>query len=475
MIPLGELYIRLGRFEDAKIIYLQALHRDSVRTSGFELGLLPGYSSKRKEYLKGLAQALEGIQSWKDAKRTYLEYGREFRSPQDLQFVYSALARIAEQEGRIDRSKDYLKKLNEVIPSDNTAFQIGSLHMRLAEYDQAVDSFDDVIRLSDNDEMKVDASAQMIIAMLKQRKIPQADVRINVFRQSFESLPSFNDYIAEFALEKGKAYIADKNFDAALESLEEATRRYRRTAFRPEAELEIGRVYLITNKTEEALDILTEMPDRYADHPILAKVYLNLGDHYFQNQQYDNAVRALLLAMDEDRMPEVIPVAMRYLIRVYDSIRMWDAALALTRRYIQDYPDAVDVLQKGVQIGTFYMKLNEYSRAIDYFRDLKYEADAETEAEIQYWIGDCFYSMGLFEQAVFEYLKVEYLSKPTKLPWNTTAIYQAGQAYLKLDEPEQAKKMFEKIVRKEGATSDLGRIAREKIAEIDAGLMNDKG
>ena len=55
----------------------------------------------------------------------------------------------------------------------------------------------------------------------------------------------------------------------------------------------------------------------------------------------------------------------------------------------------------------------------------------------------------------------------TKLPWAATALYEAGQCYLKLDQPDKAKKIFRKIVLQEGAASDLGRIAQKKIDEIE--------
>jgi TolA-binding protein len=105
---------------------------------------------------------------------------------------------------------------------------------------------------------------------------------------------------------------------------------------------------------------------------------------------------------------------------------------------------------------------------------VKRDADSETEAEIQYYIGDSFYNMGQFEQAIFEFLKVEYVLKPTKLPWASTALYKAGQAYLKMNRLDQARQIFEKVVRKEGATSDMGRVAKERIEEIDRGEFNQK-
>ena len=163
-------------------------------------------------------------------------------------------------------------------------------------------------------------------------------------------------------------------------------------------------------------------------------------------------------------------MTMRLLIRIYDSIRMYDAALYVLKDYIEQFPEAEDHLQKRVQVGLLYAKMNDYLRAVDELRSVKLTADPETETEIQYWIGDCFFNMGRYREAIFEFLKVEYLSKPTKLPWNTTALYKAAQAYMKIGEPEKAKTLYERVVEKEGAASDMGRIARERIREIESGM-----
>ncbi|MFH1942061.1 MAG: tetratricopeptide repeat protein [bacterium] len=471
---LAELYLRTGAFSDAVRWYETALDEDSLNAWAASVGLRQEGVSKKQWLLSGLARAYEGLKRYKEAKKTYIEYGREYRMPEDRVFVFSALARIAEDEWIPERAEDYLNRIVEEMPSDSTAGALGLLRFRLGQYEEAITTFDQAFRLTQDVRRQALFTSKVAISLLRQGKIPQADVRMNVFSQSFKSDPKFNDYMAEFVLEKGKAYFSRKEFDPALQSFEEVVRRYRDSVYRPDAELEMGRVYLVTNKVEDALKILTEMPARYPDHPVLARVYLNLGDHYFQSHQYDNAVETLKRAIAWEGAPDIVPIAMRYLIRVYDSIGMWDAALAFTRRYIQRYPRAEDILQKRVQIGIYYYQLHEYSRAVEVLRDVKRDADSETEAEIQYYIGDSFYSMGQFEQAIFEFLKVEYVLKPTKLPWASTALYKAGQAYLKMNRTGQARQIFEKVVQKEGATSDMGRVARERIEEIDRGEFNQK-
>jgi tetratricopeptide (TPR) repeat protein len=468
-VVLGELYNNTGDFDRAVSLYLSALETDSLRQWASEIGLGEKTSSNRKDYLLGLAGAYEGLKEHKKAKQTYLRYLRENPNAEDRIIVFTVFSRIAEKEGMLARSEDYLSLVARETPSEEVVEELGEFRFRLGRYDDAVATFDQAIGITSIEEKQARLSARIIVSLLKMDKVPQAEVRMNVFEQTFKKIPDFEEYQAEFYLEKGRSRIRRKEFDPALEALREVTQKYDDTSFKPEAELETAKVFLITNKIEDALRILTEMPDRYPDHPILAQVYLNLGDHYFRSQQYENALRALRLSLE---IPEsdVVSVTMRYLIRVYDSLRMWDAAMSFTREYIRRFPDAEDVLQKRVQIGNFYMNLDEYGRAIEVFRDVKKEADAETEAEVQYWIGKCYSSMGNFEQSIFEFMKVAYLSRPTKLPWDTTALYEAGQAYLRLEKPHQARKLFEQIVRREGGASDLGRIARQRIEEIDEKL-----
>ena len=111
--------------------------------------------------------------------------------------------------------------------------------------------------------------------------------------------------------------------------------------------------------------------------------------------------------------------------------------------------------------------MHEYHRAIEHLTQLKHEADRENEPRIQYWIGDCYMEKGEFEKAITEYLKVRYISKPTKLNWAVTAQYKAGLAYMKLGRMDTAKTLFSKIVTEQGVASPFGKGAQQKIDEIE--------
>ena len=466
-ILIGTLYLKRGDYTNAKQLYEKLLKKDSLAVVAESVGLPSRQKFKKADILLGLAEADRGLKDYKAAKDKYFQLLKQFPDLHYRIAAHTGLAYIAQAEEEWDRAVDYLKRLSNDYPSDSTAFELGLCYYRLKQYDTAVSVFDKASQLCKDPELRAAISHRAILALLKQNKTSEADVRLNLFEKSFKKVSEYDEYMAEMILETGRSQQKKKNFKIALDLFKKVSGDYKKTSFAPEARLEIGRTYLITNKTDEALEILTDMPKQYPGNPVLAGVYLNLGDQYYRWQQFDNAIESFRKVINEFPDSEENALAMRYLIRVYDSVRMWDSALLLTRQYVERFPHADDILQKKVQIGIFYFDLKDFILAVNQFENILPESDAETEAEIQYWIGKSYYEMGQFEKAIYEFLKVKYIARPTKLPWATTALYEAGLAYIKLKKPDYAIKLFEKIIQTEGAASDLGRIAQQKINELE--------
>jgi len=55
----------------------------------------------------------------------------------------------------------------------------------------------------------------------------------------------------------------------------------------------------------------------------------------------------------------------------------------------------------------YNFNLKDFILAANHLQSIMPEADFETEAEIQYWIGKSYYEMGHFEKAIYEFLKVK--------------------------------------------------------------------
>ncbi|NLP12330.1 tetratricopeptide repeat protein [bacterium] len=288
--------------------------------------------------------------------------------------------------------------------------------------------------------------------------------------EAFKKQYSDRQSEAQFLLEEAELAMAAKDFKSAESLYRDVVGKAKESAEASQAELGLARMYILLNKNDDALRLLTSIPDRYKDPKVSGTAYVTLGEFYYANQQFENCINAGRKAYELVGAPEEKAQAMQLLIRVYDDVHMWDRGISLLREYLQTYPQADDLITRKVQLGIFLMNLKEYDRAIAYLKELKWSVDAETEAEIQYWIAKSYNERGSASEAIIEYLKVKYLCKPTKLPWGTTALYEAGQAYYKLGELKKARSLYQSIVRELGSGDQFGRVAAERVNEIDQEL-----
>jgi tetratricopeptide (TPR) repeat protein len=469
---IAQLYLIRHQYKEAAEQFLKIVERDSLNRCAYETGLISHPPQGEAGPLIGLAKAFEGLENYEKARQLYNRAHSTVFFDDREDFALQ-MAGIAEKQGFILRAIDYLEPAMKD-PTDSLFLWVGRLYEKSGQYDKVYEWYQNALKKTKDADLQMVFNQKIILALLRQDRIPEAEARINVFEKSFKKTNAFESNMAEIWLETGKAQFRLKNFALAEECFKRVRDKFKKTSFRAQAQLEIGRTYIITNKTEEALDILTKMAEEYRGDRVYYAVYLNLGDLYFRQQQLDHALTAFKTVLDDESSRSNRQLATRYLIRIYETMGLYEAALAITRSYIQQFPEADDILLKRVQIGNYYMRLNDYYRAIDQFQQVQLEADPELEAEIQYWIGKCYAEMGQSERAILEYLRVKYISKPTKLPWASTAMYEAAMLYLKMNKSWEARAIFEKIVRYEGATSDLGRVAKQRIDEIDDKLAEDR-
>jgi tetratricopeptide (TPR) repeat protein len=463
-ILTGEILLGRHMYDQAYRLYQSIILTDSIKMLAHETGLLAQKPALHPSSLKGFAQACEGLKQFAEARSVFIRY-HELYAGENLNSLYLILARISEKEGNFNRAIGYLE---QIPPSEKDAglyAWLAGLYDKSGLHDTAYEKYQMALGLCRDSNQVPAIHQKLVLNLLRQDKIPEAESRITIFEKSFKKMEEFDLLMPEILYEKGKAHFRQKDFDLAQEQFEKLRDKYKKSESRINAELEQGRILVVTNKTEEALDHLIKMAARYPGDSIYYQIYLNLGDLYYRLQQYDNALNALNIARKGG--PANQQSADRYLIRIYETMGLYEAALALTKQYIQSFPGADDILIRKVQIGSFFMRMKDFTRAIDQYEKILLESDNETEAEVQYWIGKCYAEMGSLDRAILEFLKVKYISKPTKLPWASTALYEAAQTYLRLGKPWEARVIFEKIVKTEGVTSDLGRVAKQKIDSID--------
>jgi TolA-binding protein len=91
--------------------------------------------------------------------------------------------------------------------------------------------------------------------------------------------------------------------------------------------------------------------------------------------------------------------------------------------------------------------------------------DRELNAEVQYWLGECYFKLKNYKKAITEFLKVSYLFPDISL-WGPTAEFRAAQTYTKLNNSEEAEKLFLKIISEQGKMSTWGEAAQKELDHL---------
>ncbi len=421
------------------------------------------------------ARAYEALGEVNRALGSYLAFLQQNGSHPEADTARFAVARLARAQKRYAFAREYYENMLAQASTDLVRYrahvELGDLLFQEQRYRDARRHYLSALALASTSEQGRYPTSQAIRCRYQLKEFAAADADAKVFKNKYDDTEPEQ---AQFLEDKANAYMQEKRFELAEKTFKKL-RDFKEPEFRARGEFGLGAVYLITNHTEDALKILTALPGKYPDSEVVPKTYLNLGDFYYKNQQVENAIAAFKQVLKHPKAGEYYKLALRYLIRCYNDVRMWDQAIALNREYLERYPHAQDAFDRKVEIARNLMHLKEYPRALEHFRRLLVVADPETEAEVQFYLGQCYKEMGDFERATTEYLKVKYLTQPTKLPWHTTALFEAADCLVRLNEPEQAKRILQRIVVQEGAESKFGRFARQKLDQLQqAGVTAEK-
>jgi tetratricopeptide (TPR) repeat protein len=302
--------------------------------------------------------------------------------------------------------------------------------------------------------------------MINQGNLKQFDSRSASFRNNFKNDPEYREYQASFEFEIGKYMYANKNFDAAIKRFETVTGKYKNTEFADDAEYYQGLTYTTLNKVDKAMTILSQFSEKYPESNLKSNIYITLGGLYYRAEKRELAVGSFKKAVETASDPETRKLALANLILLYRDLGLWDGVLSQGRVYVEEFPDAEDIIDKKILIGSALIQLNRYSDAVDYLTDLKFEANSEQEPEIQFYIGEAYFNAGQYENAIREFVKIPLLSKQTKLQWEASALYYSGQAYEKMGRRDDAIRMYQEIVDRPGILVDLKKEAQKRINQL---------
>ncbi|MCH7549475.1 MAG: tetratricopeptide repeat protein, partial [Candidatus Krumholzibacteriota bacterium] len=208
--------------------------------------------------------------------------------------------------------------------------------------------------------------------------------------------------------------------------------------------------------------------DLAATVPAPAQRAFNVGNG--EVTTFGQLVEAAKTASDSS----VVYLALKNLGVSYQKVKRWRDAEQVWLRMLQRFPDSQYSGEAALNSARCRMDQGDYSGAISAYTEALPLLDTESRARAFYWMGTSYEQLEDYQSAVVEYLKVSYLASGGGM-WVVTAQLKAAECYVKIDRDQAARKIYNKVIRAHGASSNWGKIAQKGIDGLSKTAQSGAG
>ncbi len=458
---LADALLAAGRPGESQALYSQLV--DRARNDVLGSGEPPA------DLLVGLGQSLFQSGNAPAAKKVLFEAVSGRASGPAAGQAYATLAAIYKSEGSAEIAAAYFREATKAAPQAEAHRDIADMLFDAGEYPEAASQYTRLARSAATPAEKQYCESRIILAALRSGDIKRADNLIPPFRKAYDDT---RDDLASFELERGNGYYRQEDYPQAIKRFENVVDDYSNSASEPLALYWWGKSLEVTGKPAEAVEHYLRILKEFPSSPAAPRARLALGNLAYSAERWDEAIKQYRHLVDEPNTdPELLRAAMSNLIETYETASLNDAALSLTRRYLDRFPNAEDTFNKRIKIGILYERLGYYDQSVLHLQELLNEAGSDLEGEIRYYIGEAQYAKGDYQQAILEFLKVPYLvTKKGKVDWTATALYMSGQSYERMGKHEQALTMYQQIIDRSGIDPTFKAAAQKEIDRVKSVL-----
>jgi TolA-binding protein len=399
------------------------------------------------------------------ATQYYLSFLHKNNMGNHASQAFYALGVIAKAEGNTETATSYFKQAALHGGITGATQEIAEILFENEQYDDAAKQYNQLAQSTSNPAEKKPLLRRAVIATLRDDKLAEGQKLSTLYRATF---PEDKDADAEFLYETGLYQYRQKNYKSANETFDRLAGDFKDTQFGPWGYYYKAKILEVTNALEDAAKRYDDVLKDFPNSDVIPHVLLSLGNMHFNAERYDQSIKYYQTIIEQPGLAkDVLPFAMNNLIQAYETTKLYDAALKVTKDYIAKFPTDENIVDKKIKVGLLYTKLGYFDQAVVHFQNLINESGSLLEAELRYNIGDAYYNKGAYEQAILEYLKVPYLvSRQGKVNWTATALYMAGQSYEKMSKFNQAIEMYQQIIDRSGIDATFKAAAKKEIERV---------
>lgn len=277
---------------------------------------------------------------------------------------------------------------------------------------------------------------------------------VSIFKQYFEDETyDLKNYYGEYLIEKKKYGAARTHYDSIVTGTDRRlpARVYYNWALIP----------FLQGKVDTAMvrfQYYTKVaPNSEKFHQALFKI----ATLYYAQQEFDSAAYYYELASEDNSLR--IDALQNRLVCLKKSSR-WQDIIDVGTPLLMLVPEE-EKHDITFELGYAFLRSGHIRQAINF---LKTAVTLNPSPEYCYWLAETYLGKGDFVRALYHYQKIVDAFTEDEM-WTPTAHYKTGIVLEFLDELDEARAIYEQIIRERGRSDTWGIEAQKRIEEIEKG------
>lgn len=219
--------------------------------------------------------------------------------------------------------------------------------------------------------------------------------------------------------------------------------------------------------TATALQAQGNFARQYPDSPFSADIYMRLASFHLALDNLLPAAGAFRHVIDGSYgTAEQKQDAVWQLLQCYTKLHEWDQALQVVRRIQRNFPQHPKLPVIELEVGYILKEMGQYTQAIAALQKVLESAEGEDAAEARFYIGQAYQNTGEYRKAIHAFYEVGFYGADASTQWINSADFQRAGCYEKLGEYDSARKVYDRIIKREGGGSEWGGFARKQIDQL---------
>jgi tetratricopeptide (TPR) repeat protein len=205
---------------------------------------------------------------------------------------------------------------------------------------------------------------------------------------------------------------------------------------------------------------------QWASGEVRGKVAFKLATLLFRERRYEEALDYYRMAYELLKDKKSRMNALHNMAVVYGKLNRPDSALIAYTALVDSFPNTEDALSAKFSIGYRLMEKGRFEEALEIFQSLRgFMKNAEEEAERTYWEARVAFALREFEAAIHNY-RILRESYGNVGDWGITGEIELARVLALSGGVEEAKSIYEGILKRRGETDPFGQIAKEELEKL---------